>query len=327
MGADGLPTLVWNKGIAARCDRRIPDEFPDGRTYVPVPTHAGGNVTTDHAALIDEPEQHADIGGGELVWVRGSWLAAFVAQVLPHIRDDFVLVTGDSDSSMPSSAPAVAASLFGCPHLVHWYTQNHDGTGPSDRISALPIGLDLHSVSEHPIWGEDVATPAAQEAQLLAIARALPSLTDRDPRVYLDAWSNHTSSPPLGATLLEPRNLVAAKLHSRAQVVVDPQQRRSAMWRRRGQHAFSASPHGAGLDTHRTWEGLVLGQIVVVPTSSIDPLFDGLRVVSIASWDELTEANLNRWLAEMADVPHPSAALTSDHWIERMRPAVTSSPA
>jgi hypothetical protein len=40
----GLPALVWNKGIAARCDRRIPDEFPDGRTYVHVPTLAGGNV-------------------------------------------------------------------------------------------------------------------------------------------------------------------------------------------------------------------------------------------------------------------------------------------
>ena len=33
--------LVWNKGIARLCDRRIPDEFPDGLTYRHVPSLAG----------------------------------------------------------------------------------------------------------------------------------------------------------------------------------------------------------------------------------------------------------------------------------------------
>ena len=37
--------LVWNKGIARLCDRRIPDEFPDGHTYTPVPTLAGAPIS------------------------------------------------------------------------------------------------------------------------------------------------------------------------------------------------------------------------------------------------------------------------------------------
>src|ERR1041384_5075231 len=44
---DYLPTLeigaeiVWNKGIAARCDWRIPDEFPVGVGYRRVPDPVG----------------------------------------------------------------------------------------------------------------------------------------------------------------------------------------------------------------------------------------------------------------------------------------------
>ncbi len=320
MTPESLPTLVWNKGIAARCDRRVPDEFPDGHTYSPVPTLAGENVTAGRPDLIEEPEQHADIGGGELVWVRGSWLRAFVEQVVPLVQGDFVLVTGDSDSSMPSSAPSLAEALLRCRHLVHWYTQDHDGTGPRDRISPIPIGLDLHSLGERPLWGEEIATPAAQEAQLLAIAASLPPVSERDPRLHLEAqWSSHVSPPPPGARLPQTRAQVAAALRDEAYVVADPVLVRSELWRRRGRCAVSVSPHGNGLDCHRTWEGLVLGQVVIVPSSSIDPLFEGLRVVPVSSWSACTQGNVRRWVAELAELPHPAPALTSDHWIERMR--------
>ena len=36
LGSHPAVELVWNKGIAARCDRRIPNEFPNGRDYSPV---------------------------------------------------------------------------------------------------------------------------------------------------------------------------------------------------------------------------------------------------------------------------------------------------
>ncbi len=319
-----LPTSVWNKGIAARCDRRIPDEFPDGRHYRPVPGLAGEDVARHpddrDAVTIPDPEQYADIGGGELVWVRGSWLPAFVVHVLPRIRGDFVLVTGDSDSSMPSAAPHVAWALLRSPHLVHWYTQNHDGSQPGDRISPLPIGLDLHTVSERPMWGEAITAPAEQEAQLLTIAEGLPPVQERDPRLHLDwGWSTNPQPPRKGARLLESRAEVAAQLRDLPFVVADPPLPRSEMWRRRGQLAFSASPHGLGLDAHRTWEGLVLGQVVLVPTSALDPLFEEVRAVPIPSWSDITEANLRRWLRQAAEIPHPSPALTSEHWIDAMR--------
>jgi hypothetical protein len=321
---DRRPSLVWNKGIAARCDRRIPDEFPDGHTNVPTSAHAGNNVLDGGPELIEAPERFEDIGGGELVWVRAAWLPAFVAQVLPRIRDDFILVTGDSDSSLPSSAPQVAAALFACPHLVHWYAQNHDGIGPPGRCSPVPIGLDFHTLSEPPSWGEPVTPPAAQEAQLLTLAASLPPVRERDLRCHLDRWSMHPTPPPAGSRVPETRVEVARLLLGQPHIAGDPPLRRTELWRRRARYAASASPHGAGLDAHRTWEGLALGQVVVVPTSSLDPLFEGLRAVPISSWRDLTAANLRRWVDRLAELPHPSPVLTSEHWVERMRRGATS---
>jgi len=112
--------LVWNKGIARLCDRRIPDEFPDGLTYTPVPALAGARISSDLPAdVIADPERYADIRDGEIVWVRLSWLPAFVRQVLPLVRARFVLATGDSDSSVPAvlaAAPGSQSAGRPCEH-------------------------------------------------------------------------------------------------------------------------------------------------------------------------------------------------------------------
>jgi hypothetical protein len=317
------PQLIWNKGLASRCDRRIPDEFPNGQEYVHVPAFAGRDVDAGPLDLVDDVECFDDIGGGELVWVRGSWLASFVERVLPRIRDDFVLVTGDTDSSLPSDAPKIAAALLDSPHMLRWYTQNFDGSRPESRISPIPIGLDLHTRSERPAWGEAVATPAEQEAELEAIARTLPPLAERVPAIYVDfGWSTDPRPPRSGARLSQPRNWIVAVLRSHPLVVCqDTRLPRAEVWRRRGRYAFSLSPHGNGLDCHRTWEGLVLGQVVLVPSSSLDPLFEGVTAFPFAGWEDLTSDNLARWLDMACRLAHPAPALTSEHWITRMRRA------
>src|SRR5437763_12141967 len=137
--------LIWNKALAARCDRRIPDEFPDGRNYLPVPTLAGAlwsRKLPDN--LISDPTGFRDIRDGELIWVRLSWLGSFVRQVLPLIKARFVLVTGDSDSSVPSEIGEDARAVLDSANVLHWYTQNYDGLSAQDRISPLPIGIDFH---------------------------------------------------------------------------------------------------------------------------------------------------------------------------------------
>ncbi len=315
--------LVWNKGIARLCDRRIPDEFPDGCTYAPVPTLAGARIAADLPAdVIADPGRHADIREGEVVWVRLSWLPAFVRQVLPLVRAPFVLATADSDSSVPSELPELARQVLGSPYVIRWFTQNHDGAAP-DRMAPLPIGIDFHSVAEQPIWGESLASPSQQEVKLEAIRDALPPLERRLPCVYIDFAGEvraRSYPAPAAARLSESRRAIVKMLQRRDAVLCqEAPLPRSELWRQRGQYAAVLSPHGGGLDCHRTWEALALGHLVVVPSSALDPLFEGLRVVPVRSWDEVDAKNLAHWLAERSDVSREP--LTSRHWLARMRSA------
>lgn len=321
--ADAPVELVWNKGIARLCDRRIPDEFPDRLAYRPVPTLAGARMSDDLPAdVIADPAGYADIREGEIVWVRLSWLPAFVRQVLPLIRAPFVLATGDSDSTVPAELPAgLASAILASPHLIRWFTQNHDGAEPG-RMAPLPIGIDFHSVAERPMWGEGIASPSLQEGALRAIAAELPPLDRRVPRLYIDfAWDapKRGDRAPSKARLTESRRAIVKMLRGCDAVACqETRLPRGETWRRRGQYAAVLSPHGGGLDCHRTWEALALGHLVVVPSSSLDPLFEGLPVVAVESWREVTAEALARWLS----APRAAAAserLTSRYWLARMR--------
>ncbi|HJX83225.1 MAG TPA: hypothetical protein VJ723_02640, partial [Candidatus Angelobacter sp.] len=79
------------------------------------------------------------------------------------------------------------------------------------------------------------------------------------------------------------------------------------------------SPHGLGLDCHRTWEALALGHIVLVPASSVDSLYGGLPVVSLQNWNEVTSSNLNKWLLQSQGICGTHEKLKSDYWVARMR--------
>lgn len=311
---------IWNRGIAAGCDVRIPDEFPDGLTYTRVPTLAGDNVF--HAP---ETETVIDLGPfetlepGALVWVRGAWLPAFVEHVLPRLTTPIVLVTGDTDSSLPSAAADVGRAVIESPLVLHWYTQNFDGTAP-ERVSPIPIGLDLHTLWDEPGAGARMSAQH-QEAELDAIVRSLPPLVERIPRIYVDfSWANSDTPAPFGARLTETRPEIVQLLAANPLVVHQEHPLpRSEMWRCKGQYAFSLSPHGHGLDCHRTWESLILGQVVLVPSSPLDPLFEGLAAFALRSWSDITLDNVVRWLAKATKIDEPHARLTNDSWLTRMR--------
>jgi len=327
--------LIWNKGIAARCDRRIPDEFPNGRDYSPVPTLAGVLASSrlpDN--LISTPEIFKDIQDGELIWVRLSWLKSFVKQALSLIRGRFILVTGDSDSCVPSELRSEARTILECPKVVHWFAQNCDGSWARERISPIPIGIDFHMQAERPIWGEPVSSPAQQEQKLISIQKRLPLCANRNPKVYVDfAWQqgwgllHHRRYHPLrGTKFHESRRRIARKMIKNQSVFCQPGPLpRSQMWQERGRYVFVLSPHGMGLDCHRTWEALALGHIVLVPSSSLDTLYSGLPVVALKSWSDITPENLREWLSLHRQGEALRERLTSEYWVNLVRSTAAKS--
>lgn len=296
---------VWSRGLALSCQHNGGLLFVRGQRG-------------SRAPLRFDPSVFEQVKDGDLVWTRLIALPQFLREALPRIKARFGLVTGDEDWSIPGSF-AGSAELLDSSKLVYWFSQNLDQHARHPKLQVLPIGLDYHTISNGPRWGHEQATPAEQEAELEGLRREMPPNEQRQLLAHADFHFNTHKDQVWG----EDRDSVRRLLEGNPSVVFQAKKlKRIELWREKTRYAFVVSPHGNGLDCHRTWESLVLGNIVIVKRSSLDPLYDGLPVVIVDDWREISAENLKRWHARHAEAcarPEVLERLTNRYWIERAR--------
>ena len=87
------------------------------------------------------------------------------------------------------------------------------------------------------------------------------------------------------------------------------------------EYKFVASPHGGGIDCHRTWETLLVGSIPIVKTSSLDSLYDELPVVIVKEWEECKDIkNLELWYNKynhLTDRDYIVKKFSYDYWLNK----------
>ena len=295
--------LLWSRGLALMCDHN------GGFDYVRK-QRGGGRPPLPY-----DDADFASVCDGDLVWVRATSLPHFVEHVLPRITSSFALVTGDEDWSMPMDF-AGAHEILANDRVICWFAQNADGTDTSGKLFPIPIGLDFHTIANGRKWKHWQATPRQQEAEIEQMRATMPANRDRLVRVHADFHLNKGITPAARE---------AAHAMLRGNPTVDFQSRkisRSALWRKKTRYAFVVCPRGHGLDCHRTWESLALGNIPIVKRSPLDELYEGLPVVIVNAWTEITATALRQWhdahhaSFDRADVQE---RLTNDFWIARVR--------
>jgi hypothetical protein len=241
-----------------------------------------------------------------ILWVRTSDIDTFSRVTVPQLKRDIVLVTGDDDCSVPGDLdPETVRVILASTHVKMWYTQNCDDTVTIPKLSPYPIGLDLHTARDG-----QYKTPAARYLGLVD-RRQTPNALRRN-RVFCDChlalYPGRHGNPR--AELLRQRPGMVDFLEKR---VSQPQL--YDMW---DGYSFVVSLPGNGLDCHRTWEALLLGCIVVVKSSCLDPLYKGLAVLIVHSWSELTGERLDECRREMAHLTEPSTvqnAIRPGRWV------------
>lgn len=304
---------IWNKGIAALCDHRMPDDFPQGkyRSHKPSPNRSQQGY---YSTLADK------VLSGDLIWVKVSWLPYFVNHVLGKIKNDFVLVTCDSDLSIPSSMQSESRQIVESPKVIHWYTQNFDGTDMS-KISPLPIGIDFHSIQQQDFFGI-TQTPISKQSEVLEFIRQrLPPTNARKQKLYVDSeFAHRIDSLCHGAANELSRSAIHRILSSDPAVHCQPDfLPQFKMWAQRGQFAYVLSHHGNGLDCHRTWEALALGHVLVVQKSSLDSLYEGLPVIIIDDWRAIKTSKVSEHLCLDSKLNWSLEKLTNRYWVNLMR--------
>jgi hypothetical protein len=310
LGAFEPTRWVWSRGLALCCDHNGGALFVRGQRGARAP-------------LRFNPRDFEQVRDGDLVWMRLTALPQFLDEALPRIDARFALLTGDEDWSIPGGF-ARSQALLENPKLVYWFSQNLDAAAHHPKFQVLPIGLDFHTISNGPRWGHERATPAEQEAELEALRAEMPPTEERLLSAHADFHFNKRKDQTWG----DDRDSVQRVLEDNPSVVFQAKKlKRIELWREKTRYAFVVSPHGNGLDCHRTWESLVLGNIVIVKRSSIDALYAGLPVVIVDDWREITAQNLGRWHAEHAAAfrkPEVLERLTNRYWIERARGMLAS---
>jgi hypothetical protein len=257
---------------------------------------------------------------GDVIYIQGSAVPDFIKKALPRITSEFTLVTGDCDESMPTQ-------IFGDPEfeefvedyrLLHWFSQNL--VRDHHKMSRIPIGLDYHTMVQdgHPVWGPRMH-PLQQEKMLKDIVALAPPLHRR----ALICYANFQF---LTTTKLAGDRRTAMLEIPRSLMYYEPQKlSRHDTWKAQSLMAFVVSPHGGGYDCHRTWEALALGCIAIVKTSPIDSLFDGLPVLIVDKWSDITEDLLRATVDEYARRRWDLSRLTLAYWAQHIRNVTKSS--
>ncbi len=96
---------------------------------------------------------------------------------------------------------------------------------------------------------------------------------------------------------------------------------------------FVLSPRGSGPDCFRTWEALLVGSIPIVRRcvfgdannrkvcnhSTLDDLYEGLPVVIIDIWEEVTEEFLHQKYSEIMSKHYDIRPLYLEYWYEKVK--------
>ena len=215
------------------------------------------------------------------IYICTSTLVKFMNEVLPLIDFPFILVSGDCDETIPQEIinQSEFNNLLNNTRLVHWFCQNMTVQHP--KITQMPIGLDYHTLTVNPLWGP-LCGCQEQEKQLLFFKAKSVPFWNRDVHCY--ANFHFTMNTKLG----HDRKDAFQKINKDLIFYEVTQVTRLTTWNKQLNFAFVVCPHGGGLDCHRNWEALCLGCIPIVKTSPIDSLYNGLPVLIVDDWQNIT---------------------------------------
>jgi hypothetical protein len=169
--------------------------------------------------------------------------------------------------------------------------------------------MDYHTISNenNHIWGSK-SSPFNQENLLINIKNNSLPFNER----IIKCYSNfHFSiNTKYGYDRLDAINNINKDL-----IFYEPVQiNRIDSWKNQSQYAFSISPHGNGLDCHRTWEALILGCIPIVKKSEIDSLYAELPVLIVSEWSNITQELLENTMIDFKNKVFNYDKLLLSYW-------------
>jgi hypothetical protein len=231
----------------------------------------------------------ASIPPKSVIYVETNFVEHFFEQIFPHITQPIILIVHNGD--WPS--PGKFASYLDDPRIVVWFTQNCN-MGEHPKLYPIPIGI------ANAKWAH--GNPRIFDEVLDALEQK------KSHKKRMQLYINF--SP--GTNKVRPFLLQKFKNNPFA-FITKPKQLKEYLLEM-AKFQFVLSPHGNGLDCHRTWEALLVGAVPVVKKSTLDPLYQELPVIIVDDWTQVNEQYLKARLLEMQNRPFNYEKLFLEYW-------------
>jgi len=244
----------------------------------------------DHAYdELDTSLNPKNVKNRDVVFVKVEYLDGFLKKIHPKINARYVLLTHNSDYPIPGPH----ASLLEDPKIIAWCGQNTENYS-HPKLIAVPIGIANRQ------W-------AHGNTDILDKMIGISHLYHRHILLYMNFLSSTNASVRDKVYHQFKNKSFCTKSHLKPykEYLTDLAQSR-----------FVLSPRGNGLDCHRTWEAMLMGAIPIVQRSALDPVYEGLPVLIIDSWNEITEEFLEEKWIEMSEKSYRLERLYIHYWLE-----------
>lgn len=235
-----------------------------------------------------------DVQAGDTILVEYDSLETFATSYLPKIQYPIILISPNYGFQADNSLPGPFAYLLQNPKIAAWFVQNIDRE-PSDRLIPIAIGVGSHHWYPHLTSGMDRLIP-----------KILRKEVKRDTFVYMNL------------SMTSPKRIECITHFQSIGVPQTPWKSFDAYLEDLSRSVFVVSPHGNGLDCHRTWEALLLGCYPIVKRSTLDPLYEGMPVVIVNEWSEVTQEFLQQKHKELRNKTWPREQLYAPYWFQKV---------
>ncbi|HSX25597.1 MAG TPA: hypothetical protein VLE89_01150, partial [Chlamydiales bacterium] len=235
----------------------------------------------------------AAVQPGSAIFVKTDMIDLFFREIHPRLAHPYVLVSHNSDHP----APGPNQALLDDPKLIAWFAQNVEAAHP--KLHPIPIGI------ANRYWGHGnpevlqnaIAKPKSKQHLLYFNFTIQNYHAERWPLFHLFGYAPFSYRPGKRRFDIYLNDLSSSK--------------------------FILAPRGNGLDTHRLWEALYLDSFPIVKTSPLDAVYDGLPVIVIQEWEEVTESFLNQKYDEFTHASFSLDRRYLPYWLSLIAQAKT----
>ncbi|MBI2812043.1 MAG: hypothetical protein HYX67_14600 [Candidatus Melainabacteria bacterium] len=254
----------------------------------PCPPYITGDAFRAHCDFIfDETNSSLpidQINDRSTIFVGPYVLHEFFEVYHPLIKANYILVTHNTDYAYPGPY----RKYLDDEKIIAWFSQNvEDVIHP--KLFPIPIGFGNRYTYHFDLKSVDDAKEFLGQ--------------DRDILLLMNLRITH------------PERAKVINIFKDKPFCTSLEQQWSEFLKTVTRTKFILSPRGNGWDCHRTWEALELGAIPIVTSTACREMFDGLPVLFINDWTEVTEEFLNKSYDEIMSKNYNLEKLNIGYWL------------